>query len=73
MFYGDLIKAEREDHDETQRHLAQILGVTQYLYWCYETGKHEMPIRHLVTICQHYGVSADYLLGLPQHLRWPRK
>ena len=23
----------------------------------------EMPIRHLITLCQYYNVSADYILG----------
>lgn len=72
MYYMDLIKGEREDHDESQRDLAAILGITQYLYWCYETGKHEMPIRHLIAICNHYKVSADYLLGIPYNYRKPR-
>ncbi len=32
----------------------------------YERGKQELPIRHLITLCNYYGVSADYILGLPE-------
>lgn len=72
MKFLEKLKAEREDHDETQREIAKALDVTQYQYWTYETGKHEMPIRYLVAFCHHYQVSADYLLGIPYNYRKPR-
>ncbi len=34
------------------------------MYSRYETGEHEMPIMHLVTLAKFYRVSADYILGL---------
>ena len=30
----------------------------------YENGINELPIRHLKTLCELYGVSADYVLGI---------
>ena len=36
------------------------------------TGKRYMPIDILAKFCQHYSVSADYILGLPKGLQWPR-
>lgn len=62
----------REDHDDTQRSLGTALGIAQAQLARYENRKHELPIRYLVAFCQHYGVSADYLLGLPRDLAWPR-
>lgn len=38
----------------------------------YERGQHELPVRYLVEFCRHYRVSADYLLGLPRGMEWPR-
>ena len=40
------------------------------MYARYERGANELPVRHLVTLCKLYNVSADYLLGTrPNKLR----
>lgn len=62
--YIDRIRELREDHDLTQAEVAKILGTTQQVYSRYENGTNEMPIRHIISICRFYKVSADYLLGL---------
>ena len=72
MDYIDRIKAEREDHDESQRALAKVLGMPQSQYQKYESKQNAMPIRYLLKICDHYKVSADYLLGIPYNYRKPR-
>lgn len=59
----------REDHDYVQRYVAHILGVSQEGYSRYERGVSELPIRHLLTLCRLYRVSADYLLGLEKEPR----
>ena len=72
MDYREIIKMEREDHDESQRALAEKLGTSQVMVWKYETRQNEMPIRHLIAICHHYKVSADYLLNIPYTYRRPK-
>lgn len=62
----------RTDHDETQRHLAQAIGYHHVQIAEYELGKHKPPIDYLIKFCAHYHVSADYILGLPRNLNWPR-
>lgn len=62
----------RHDHDESQRELAKAIGWHQVQIARYETGKVTPPINYLAAFCQHYGVSADYILGLPKNLEWPR-
>lgn len=57
------LRGLREDNDLTQAQIAKILGTSQTMYARYERGANEMPIRHLVTLCLFYNVSADYLLG----------
>ena len=52
----------REDHDLTQAEIAEILGTSQTMYARYERGANELPLRHLVTLCRFYQVSADYFL-----------
>ena len=72
MEYMERIKAEREDHDESQRDIAKALSMSQSQYQKYESGQNALPIRYLIEICHHYKVSADYLLGIPKNYRKPR-
>ena len=51
-----------EDNDLTQTQVAQVLGTSQTMYARYERGANELPIRHLITLCRFYNVSADYFL-----------
>lgn len=72
MDYIDRIKMEREDHDESQRKLAKALNMPQSQYQKYESRAVTLPIRYLIDICNHYHISADYLLGIPYNYRKPR-
>ncbi len=63
MEYRKRMKDLREDNDLTQAEVAEILGTSQTLYARYERGANELPIRHLITLCRVYKVSADYFLG----------
>ena len=62
--YWEILRELREDRDIKQATVARVLGTTQQVYSRYENGINEMPIRHLRTLCEYYGVSADYVLGL---------
>lgn len=62
--YVKRLRDLREDHDKTQQDIANILGTSQTMYARYERGANELPIHHLITLCQYYGVSSDYILGL---------
>lgn len=72
MKYYENIRALREDAELNQTQIAKILKTTQSYYSEYELGKRPLPIEHLITLCQYYNVSADYILGLPRGLEWPR-
>ena len=61
--YQRRLRDLREDHDKTQQDIADILGTSQTMYARYERGANELPLRHLLTLADYYGVSADYLLG----------
>ncbi len=61
--FTDILRGIREDRDLTQQQIADVLGTSQTMYARYERGANEMPIRHLVTLCKFYNVSADYFLG----------
>ena len=63
MTYQRRLRDLREDHDKTQQQIADILGTSQTMYARYERGADELPLRHLLTLADYYGVSVDYLLG----------
>ena len=68
-YYVQKIRDLREDADLTQKQVAEKLGTSQTMYARYERGANELPLRHLIRLCQLYGVSADYILGMEK----PRK
>ena len=57
------IRDLREDSDKTQQQIADYLGTSQTMYARYERGANELPLRHLISLCKYYNVSADYILG----------
>lgn len=68
----ETLKDLRTDADKSQEEIAKILDITRQQYQLYESGKRQLPIQHLRTLCIFYSVSADYILGLPKGLNWPR-
>ena len=62
--YVKRIRDLREDSDKTQQEIADMLGTSQTMYARYERGANELPLRHLVKLCEYYDVSADYILGI---------
>ena len=75
MSYAKQIKNLRKDYEPKlyQKDVAKILGITQQTYSQYESGIRKMPIEHLIKLCEFYGVSADYILGLPKGLKYPER
>ena len=73
MNYIQRMRNLREDHDKTQQNIADILGTSQTMYARYERGANELPIHHLITLCDYYNVSADYFLGLSDHPGFQKK
>ena len=57
------IRDLREDHDLTQKQVAQLLGMSQTGYSKYETGENDIPTAVLIKLADFYNTSTDYLLG----------
>ena len=68
MFQKDLfaqrLRALRKGAGEKQEDLAEVLGVTATQVSDMEQAKKTTTLEKFVLICEHYRVSADYLLGL---------
>jgi len=73
--YDEILRELREDREPktTQKDIADLLGTTQQYYSEYENGKRPLPVEHLITLCKFYGVSADYILGLPSDLKYLKR
>ncbi len=56
------IRALRMNHGLSQEQVAQILGTSQTMYARYERGANDLPIHHLVKLCEYYGVTTDSIL-----------
>lgn len=57
------IRNLREDHDLTQKQVADLLHIAQTTYSKYELGKINIPIEVLITLADYYHTSVDYLIG----------
>ena len=57
------IRDLREDHDLTQKQIAQMLGMSQTGYSKYETGENDIPTLVLIKLADFYQTNTDYLLG----------
>ena len=64
MKYYQRLKDIREDHEKTQKEIAELLKTTQPQYTRYETGERELPMHHFIMLAKYYNLSIDYLVGL---------
>ena len=58
------LKKLRKAGGEQQKDFAEAIGLSQTQISAIENGKQGTSFDKLAAICQHYNVSADYLLGL---------
>lgn len=58
------LKEIREDHDETQQNIANILQVKRGTYASWECGSDIIPLKKLFQFANHYNASIDYILNL---------
>ena len=71
--YPETLYNLRIDKDLKQEDVAKFLQITKQAYGHYENGKRQLPIEQLIKLCLFYGVSADYILGLPNDLLYPAR
>lgn len=65
MSFGECIRALREDNDETQKEIADLIFVSNKVISDYERGIHfPRDEKAIVTLAKHFNVSTDYLFGL---------
>ncbi|MBQ6634651.1 MAG: helix-turn-helix transcriptional regulator [Ruminococcus sp.] len=63
-YYYKRLRDLREDHDLTQKQVAELIKTTQQVYSEYEKGIREIPLFKMVILAKFYNVSMDYLTDL---------
>ena len=62
--YYKRLRELREDHDLTQKQVADFLDMKQPQYWRYERGLRDIPTDVLIRLARFYQTSTDYILEL---------
>lgn len=62
--FGQRLKECRKKAGETQAQLGELLSFYKSRISEIESGRSMATLDKVTLICQHYNVSADYLLGL---------
>ena len=58
------IRILRENHELTQKQVAEYLKIRQNTYSQYETGQRQLPVECLIALAKLYNTSTDYILGI---------
>ena len=67
--FGLRLRKARKQAKETQKDLAALLRVSSNQIGEMENGRGATTLPKLAQLCEHYNISADYLLGLTDEPR----
>lgn len=73
LTFGEKLKLLREEKEISQSALGKAINMTQRKVSYMENDKYEPSMEDLKALCRYFNVSADYLLGFPKNLPYPRK
>lgn len=73
LTFGEKLKLLRENRELNQTELGIAVNMTQRKISYIERGKYEPDLEDIRLFCRYFNVSADYLLGLPQNLPFPKR
>ena len=71
--FGQRLRDIRKEYRETQEDLGKLLGVRKSQISEVEKGNASTTVEKVAIICEHYHISADYLLGMtdiPKPANW---
>ena len=72
LTFGEKLKLLREETELNQTELGKLVNMTQRKISYLERGQYEPSLQDIKAICTHFRVSADYLLGFPKPLPYPK-
>lgn len=71
--YGERLKTARKNANLTLEQVGQMMNTTHATVSRYENEKRRVETETLKQFCIIYNVSADYILGLPENLPYPKR
>ena len=63
LYFYQRIRDLQEDHDKTQKDIANVLNMQLTVYQRYERGERELPLWAAIKLADYYRVTLDYLVG----------
>ena len=63
MNYGEKLFQLRDRLGLTNIEMAKLLNISDSLYSRYEKEKQTIPIKHLISLCNYFNVSLDYIFN----------
>lgn len=72
LTFGEKLRLLREEKELNQTELGNALNMTQRKISYMENGKYEPGLDDQKALCRFFHVSADYLLGFPKALPYPK-
>lgn len=73
MTLGEKIRLLREEEELNQTELGKAVNMTQRRVSYIENDKYEPSVDDIRAFCRFFNVSADYLLGFPKNLPYPKR
>ena len=73
LTFGEKLRLLREEQELNQTELGKLLNMTQRKISYLERGQYEPSLQDIKAICGCFQVSADYLLGFPKPLPYPKR
>ena len=73
LTFAEKLRLLREEKELNQTELGRAVKMTQRKVSYLENGKYEPGMEDIKLLCQFFNVSADYLLGFPKPLPFPKK
>ena len=73
LSFGEKIRLLRENAELNQRDLGQAINMTQRKISYIENNKYEPSLDDIRAFCLFFHISADYLLGFPKNLPYPKR
>ena len=70
---GEKIRLLREEKELNQTELGKAVNMTQRRVSYIENDKYEPSMDDIRAFCKFFNVSADYLMGFPKHLPYPKE
>lgn len=73
LTFGEKIRLLREERELNQTELGKAVNMTQRRISYIERDRYEPSMEDIRALCRFFNVSADYLLGFPRNLPYPKR